>query len=206
MKYIYQRHIKEKQVEDREILRLLAQDSEKGIRALEDKYGNLIKYIIRGILYQHKEDGEECYQDVLLRCVEKHREYSQTRSSFQTWLTIMVKHIAMDKRKQIERLQNHMTDTMDEVEDMADKRQEVERNFEKEEEYKCMFAAIEKLPRKEKDMFLRKYYYMQSAEQIAAEMGKSKRSVESKLLRIRQKLQSQLEAYRDADMSAGRRG
>lgn len=192
-------------MEDQEILRLLEQDTGQGIPALEDKYGNLIKYIIRGILYQYKEDAEECYQDVLLRCVEKRKEYDERRSSFRTWLTIIAKHIAMDRRKLIERMQNHMADSMEDMEELADKQQEVERKLEKQEEYTHMFAAIESLPKKEKDMFLRKYYYMQSAEQIAAEMGKSKRSVESKLLRIRKKLQIQLEAYQNSGSSVGGR-
>lgn len=184
-------------MEDCEIVKLLGEDSHKGILELEDKYQNLIKYIIRGILYEYNEDSEECYWDVLLRCVEKIADYDEKKSAFRTWLTTITKRIALDKRKQIERMQNHVVGTIEEsYTDMEDKRQNVERQIVKEEEYRHMVFAIKQLPKKERDMFLRKYYYMQSAEQIAVEMGKSKRSVESSLLRIRRKLKEEIMAYR----------
>lgn len=43
----------------------------------------------------------------------------------------------------------------------------------------------------EKILFYRKYYYMQSISQIAAEVGMSERSVEGRLYRLKQKLKKQ---------------
>ena len=47
-------------------------------------------------------------------------------------------------------------------------------------------------------MFDRKYYYLQSTRQIAAELGTSERAVEGKLYRLRKKLQKALGGEFDA--------
>ncbi len=50
-------------------------------------------------------------------------------------------------------------------------------------------AALRSLPQEQRRLFLRKYYYLQSTAQIAAELGLSERAVEGKLYRLRKKLQ-----------------
>ena len=41
-------------------------------------------------------------------------------------------------------------------------------------------------------LFYRKYYYLQSTQQMAAELGTTARAVEGRLYRIRKKLQKQM--------------
>ena len=48
------------------------------------------------------------------------------------------------------------------------------------------------LSQKERNLFYRKYYYLQSTEKIAAEMGMTVRSVEGKLYRIKKKLRKMM--------------
>ena len=56
-------------------------------------------------------------------------------------------------------------------------------------------AAVEKLPEKDRLLVYRRYYYMQSVAQIAAETGLSERAAEGRLYRIRQKLAEMLKGY-----------
>ena len=49
-------------------------------------------------------------------------------------------------------------------------------------------SLLDELSPKDKTLIYRKYYYMQSTEQIAAEMGLTERAVEGRLYRIKQKL------------------
>ena len=55
-----------------------------------------------------------------------------------------------------------------------------------------LWAAVERLGRRDRELFLRKYYYYQPIAQIAAESGLTVRAVEGKLYRIRKHLQSEL--------------
>ena len=49
--------------------------------------------------------------------------------------------------------------------------------------------AVDALGAPERQLFYRKYYYLQSTAQIAAEMGLSERAVEGRLYRLRRRLQ-----------------
>ena len=53
-------------------------------------------------------------------------------------------------------------------------------------------AAISRLSREEQLLFYRKYYYLQSTAQIAAELGTTQRSVEGRLYRLKKKLRALL--------------
>ena len=55
-----------------------------------------------------------------------------------------------------------------------------------------VWAAVGRLGRRDRELFLRKYYYYQPTAQIAAESGMTVRAVESKLYRIRKHLQEEL--------------
>ena len=57
---------------------------------------------------------------------------------------------------------------------------------------RALWAAVERLGRRDRELFLRKYYYYQPTAQIAAESGMTVRAVEGKLYRIRKHLQSEL--------------
>ena len=48
------------------------------------------------------------------------------------------------------------------------------------------------LPVKDQALLYRKYYYLQSTEQIARELGTTPRAVEGRLYRLKQKLKKQL--------------
>ena len=49
-------------------------------------------------------------------------------------------------------------------------------------------GALRRLPAKDRTLFFRKYYYLQSTAQIASEMGMTERAVEGKLYRIKKRL------------------
>lgn len=52
--------------------------------------------------------------------------------------------------------------------------------------------ALRQLPPKERMLFYRKYYYLQSTAQIASELGMTERAVEGKLYRLKKKLRKML--------------
>ena len=54
-------------MEDKELLRLLQKDSERGLEAALDLYGGLVKTIVSRVLYDFPQDAEECVADVFLR-------------------------------------------------------------------------------------------------------------------------------------------
>ena len=53
-------------------------------------------------------------------------------------------------------------------------------------------AALDRLGEADRRLFYRKYYYLQSTAQLAAELGTTERAVEGRLYRIKKKLRAQL--------------
>ena len=62
----------------------------------------------------------------------------------------------------------------------------------REERQRELRRALGRLNQKERNLFYRKYYYLQSTAKIAAEMGMTERSVEGKLYRIKKKLRKMM--------------
>ena len=60
------------------------------------------------------------------------------------------------------------------------------------EQKAALQRAIASLSGAEANLFYRKYYYMQSTAQIAAELGTTERGVEGRLHRLRKKLRRKL--------------
>lgn len=60
------------------------------------------------------------------------------------------------------------------------------------ERQEALRAALSRLSAREQVLFYRKYYYMQSTAQIAAELGTTERAIEGKLYRLKQKLRRML--------------
>ncbi len=60
------------------------------------------------------------------------------------------------------------------------------------ERREALQTALASLKPAERNLFYRKYYYMQSTAQIAAELGATERGVEGRLHRLRKKLRAAL--------------
>ena len=60
------------------------------------------------------------------------------------------------------------------------------------ERREALMRAISRLGIVDRNLFYRKYYYMQSTAQIAAETGTTERAVEGRLHRLRKKLRREL--------------
>ena len=60
------------------------------------------------------------------------------------------------------------------------------------ERAQALRRALNALNRRDYQLFYRKYYYLQSTQRIADELGTTPRAVEGRLYRIRKKLQDQL--------------
>lgn len=180
-------------MDDKEILaRILAKDPE-GLALLETVYGSFLRYIVRGILSGYPEDCEECLNDIRMKLWEALPTYDPGRSSLKTWLSRVARNAALDRRKSLERHGRHFENgDFAEISrggtNLHTPANPCEEELLKAEQRTHLNEVLNRLPQKDLELFLRKYYYLQTAAQIAAETGRSKRSVESRLARIKQKL------------------
>lgn len=174
-------------MEEAEILELLRAQDHRGADELLLHYGPLMRYIISPILSDPR-DREECLSESVLRVWENIRQFDPQRGSWNAWLTALTRNAALNHARQNRRfpageeISPHTPSpapTPEETVLRQERAQELRR-------------AVSALSKGEQALFYRKYYYLQSTAQIAAELGLSQRAVEGRLYRLRAHLRKAL--------------
>lgn len=169
---------------------------------LEVRYGSYIRYIVRGILSGYPEEIEECVNDLWLKFWEILTEYDKEKASLKTYISRIARNAALDRKKALDRRNSHLEagewseETGQPESPMNPGGNPTEEIILRQEQQEQLNRALRTLSAKDMDLFLRKYYYLQTAEQIASETGHSRRAVESRLARIRKKLAAVLKEVR----------
>lgn len=172
---------------DAEMLAQLEQDRTAGMEALLRQYTPLLRYVISGIL-RDPQDAEDCFSEVSLTLWQKAEVFDPARGSLSAWLTAVARNTALNHWK-ARRRQSQLT-KQEETSPVC--RDTPETEVLRKERFAQLQAAIARLRPLDKQLFYRKYYYIQSISQIAAEMGLSERAAEGRLYRLRQQLRQEL--------------
>ena len=158
------------------------------IEALLERHGPMMAYVVRGILSDPHEQ-EECLAQVRARVWERWESYDRERSSPATWLTALCRNAAYDRLRAQAR-QRERTGALDET--LADPAHGPEEVLLQKERLETLSRLLSAMSAGDRALFYRKYYYLQSTQQMAAELGTTARAVEGRLYRIRKKLQKQM--------------
>ncbi|MBQ6815434.1 MAG: sigma-70 family RNA polymerase sigma factor [Lachnospiraceae bacterium] len=170
-------------MKDSELIELLLNKQQEGLDVLIKEYGSLMRYIIKPILPDYREQ-EECLADVAYRIWEKINTYHSGKGNFNTWISAITRNAAYNRARD-----NRKKDEYEEMpEDLISKDNNPEDEILKKERMQMLHNAMSELSVKDRQLIYRKYYYMQSTEQIAAELGLTERAVEGRLYRIKKRL------------------
>ena len=148
----------------------------------------MMAYVVRGILSDPHEQ-EECLAQVRARVWERWESYDRERSSPATWLTALCRNAAYDRLRTQAR-QRERAGTLDAT--MASPAPGPEEILLQKERLETLSRLLSAMSAGDRALFYRKYYYLQSTQQMAAELGTTARAVEGRLYRIRKKLQKQM--------------
>jgi len=170
-------------VQDAKLVELLRNHEQEAINILLQKYEPLIKYIIDPILPDYRE-REECLSDIAYRVWEKIDLFNENQGSFKSWLSVISRNMAYNRVKKVKKFSEDL--------ELSDELKSNEKNPEEQlllrEKIWRMKQLFYTLDKNEKILIYRKYFYLQSTEQIAAELGLTERAVEGRLYRIKKKL------------------
>lgn len=174
---------------ERKTVELMRRHDERGMDALLLYFAPLIRYVAEPIAGEA--EAEDCVQEAALRAWERIDSFDEKKGSFKAWLTAIARNAALDRARKRKRAE---TDELEEgIPDTAPSAEEL---LIKKERRQALIKALEKLMPGDRELFYRKYYYMQSTAQIAAELGMTERAVEGRLYRIKKKLAAKLEDIR----------
>ncbi len=180
---------------DRYIVKLLKEKDQRAINLIEEKYEKLIRYIAGTILYQRESDIEECLNDVYLKLWMHGAGYDYEKASLKTYIKVITRNTALNHLRKIRPLEeNQEYGESEEILDAyIDYRQNPEREMMQKEDVKVLQNILSQMKKKDKELVMRRFYYMQSTKQIALAMHMTENAVDSKLSRVRKKIRESFE-------------
>ncbi|MDE7298280.1 MAG: sigma-70 family RNA polymerase sigma factor [Lachnospiraceae bacterium] len=194
---------------EEEIIDLIRRQDDAGMSALSERYEKLLIYIIRGILGDRQDDVEECVNDTWLKIWRNVDRYDFEKASLATWLKVIARNTALNRLRDVRRHEEQRADgELSEFADtVADARQNVENQIVRKEQAARLNEAVRRLPDRERELMLRKYFYLQSSKTIASAMGMTVNAVDTKLSRLRGRMREEFSEWgQEGGMAENDRG
>lgn len=171
--------------EEKALMKMRNKDPD-GLQSLMDRYIPYVSTIVWNILRSAmtSEDAEEVVSDVFLAAWYQAEDLKVGK--VKAWLGAVARHKAKNKLRQIGQDLPLEEDILELPDDSP-----VER-MEREEERRLVRQAIDSMSPKDREIFLRHYYYSQQISEISREMRMPESTVKSRLRRGRMKLKEYL--------------
>ena len=154
-----------------------------GLEGLMDRYLPYVSAVVWNILRNAMsvEDGEEIVSDVFLAAWDQAEDLRP--GQVKAWLGAVARHKAKNRLRQISQTLPLEEDALD-IPGPDDPPGEYERAVERQQ----VRQAVDSLPGPDREIFLRHYYYAQTVQEIARQMGLNESTIKTKLRRGRMKL------------------
>lgn len=176
-------------MEDGEIIGLYWARDQRAIGESDKKYGALCRNVAYGIL-RSREDSEECVSDTWLRTWDTIP--TQRPGSLRAYCGKIVRNLALDRwdYNRAEKRAGHMTQLLGELEECVPSGTDGYAGVELGALLSDFLRAQEKRNRL---LFLRRYWYADTIEELCGRFQMSQSAVKSSLLRTRRRLRAYLE-------------
>ena len=180
-------------MEDDAIVTLYWQRDEEALRASEEKYGPRLRGLAQRILAD-AHDAEECENDTYLaawNAIPPH----EPRSYLFAFLARITRHLSLNCCRDRERLKRsaHLCELSAEMEQCLPAPDDAACRLEENELREAINGFLAKLPEEQRNLFLRRYWYLDSIADIARRFACSESKVKTTLLRCRKRLREYLE-------------
>ena len=178
---------------DREIIGLYWRRDEDAIRATEEKYGPRCTSIACSIL-ERREDAEECVSDTWLHAWNAMPP--QWPEFLGAFLGKITRNLSFNRWRSItaqKRGGGELMLVLHELEECVKGERSAEEELEQRELIHCIEEFLDTLSRRERELFLDRYWYVRPVEEMARERNMTKNHVSVILSRLRAKLRRQLE-------------
>jgi len=172
--------------------RYIARD-EKAIEYTSKKYGKKL-YRLANEIVNDAHTAEECENDTYLRAWNSIPPH-EPRDYFFAFLAKIVRFIALDRYKEMSRQKRkaEFVELTTELEDILSGGNNTEGEIEGGQLNEAVNHFLRNLPQEKRNVFLRRYWYMDSVLDIAERYGYSEGKVKTILFRVRNDLKEYLE-------------
>lgn len=179
-------------VDDKRIIELYFKRDEAALKETSDKYGRLCLYIAKNIL-ENELDAEECVNDAYLRAWQSIPPTNPR--SLGAYISKITRNLALDRydSKKAQKRASGGDVPFDELEAViSDKSGTVDDEVMMRE---CINSFLYSLDKKKRIVFVQRYFYMCTLEEIAKNNGIKMINLKVMLYRLREKLKKHLALY-----------
>lgn len=179
-------------MDDERIIRLFFERSEVAIDELSRKYGALFRHVAGNILTDPR-DTEECLNDAYLAVWNKIPP--EKPDPLSAYVCRVVRNLAVKRyRRNTAGKRNGTLDvSLEEIEGCFPSSASMERELEAKEIAFHLNAFLDGLDRKSRILFVRRYFFSDPVEDLAALFGVTPHVVSARLYRLRKRLKKHLE-------------
>lgn len=177
---------------DEEIVALYWRRDEAAVRATAEKYGGYCR-TVAGRILDRREDVEECLSDTWLgawNAIPPHRP-----RRLELFLGKITRSLAFDRRRAdgaAKRGGGELTLALEELTDCVPTVPGADRAVEDRELAELLERFLSALPRRDRDIFLRRYWFVEPLADVARRYGMKENTVKASLFRSRRKLKAYL--------------
>ena len=182
-------------MDDRELLRLLEQDPESGVRQLTRQYAGLVFSIISGRARgtASAEDLEECAGDVIFEVYRRRESIDPGKGSLRAFISVVARRRAVNLYRKTAREAGRRSGELPE--------EAAGPGFEEAlmdaEERRSLTEKVRSLGEPDSEIIFRKYYFGQKSKEIAADLGMTPGAVDTRLSRAVGKLREMFGGEKD---------
>jgi len=179
-------------VEDKQIIELFCNRQENALQKTEEKYGKFCLNIANNIL-RNREDSEECVNDTWMRAWQSIPP--TIPECLRIFLGKITRNLAFDKYRanhSAKRGGGEIDLVLEELEEVVAGRDSVEIQLEEKMLTEEINTYLYKLPERECNVFVRRYFFSETTAQIAKRYDLKESNVLVILSRTRKKLQAYL--------------
>lgn len=179
-------------MDDGQIVELYLRRDESAIAHSSGKYGRRLRALALGVV-RDAQTAEECENDAYFeawRSIPPH----EPRSYLYAFLARIVRHAALNRCRDRDRLKRaaHVTQLSAELEQCIPAPDDMECRLDAMALGEAINGFLASLDREKRDMFLRRYWYLDSVSAIASRFGCSQGRVKTTLFRVRARLRDYL--------------
>lgn len=180
-------------MEDAQIVELYWNRDERAITKTAERYGPYCRTVAGRILPDPGE-AEECVNDTWLRAWNAIPP--QRPRSLGAFLSKITRNLAFDRLKargRVKRGGGELTLALEELGECVSPSDSVEEEVQRKELEGAVRAFLRGLPPRDRDIFLRRYFFVEPVGEIAARYAMGENAVSAVLSRTRKKLRTHLE-------------
>ncbi|HZH59012.1 MAG TPA: sigma-70 family RNA polymerase sigma factor [Metabacillus sp.] len=168
-------------------IKRLKKQHEDALEYIINEYSGLVHAISYKILHRvSSETVNECVNDVFLSVWQNAHQFKGTEGEFKKWIAMVTKYKAIDRFRQIEKLQSREQSEEEFSKHPYD--DDVQIQIIKIEEKNTLLLALSTLPETDRDIFIMKYFLHLTNAEIADSLELSVSAIDNRLYRGKKKL------------------